>query len=723
MEDKAKQHSDFPIVKGRKKHDPKAVNYPCSFDIETCSFYLSKDGKEFLSIPDFYKLTDRRKIKKFEKRGCLVAWGFGVNGEMKFGRTWEEFIDYLKELQSRFNLDPANLILPVYVHNLSYEFQWFRKRLKWVSVFATGDRQPIRALCEYGIEFRDSLILSGYSLDKTAKSLLKYKVDKLIGNWDYYALRGHLTPLTDEEWDYLNNDNVIVMNYIRELMEDYKSVNRIPMTKTGFVREDVRNACFWDRKSHKKDHNNKFIEYQRLMRSCVFVSEQEQMMLRLSFAGGFTHASSLNAGIVLEDVTSMDLTSSYPTIMVSEKFPMGRGKEVEPKSKEEFEAYLKAYCCLMDITFYDIKSSFVYEHIISRSKCIEQIGVIADNGRIIKADMIRIIVTEVDIDCFRRFYKWKNFRINKMYVYVKDYLPKAICEKVIEYYEQKTTLKGVEGKESEYAKAKTMINAIFGMCVYDPLKDEITYSDDEWGKKEGDRKEMIEQYNNSKSRFLSYHWGVWITAYGRRNIFSAQLELKEDYIYTDTDSVKYLNAPKHEKFFIWYNDLISRKIRKCLQYHGIDVSRANPKSIDGINHPLGCFDFDGHYARFCTLGAKRYAVDYGEEAPEAKRYSLTISGVNKSVAIPSIIKKMKENGKDFFDYFQFGIEYDRETCGKKLHTYIDERTTAKFKDMYGIEHEIEEESFVHLEDTTYKMTTTDEYYSLLNEFHSIKYID
>lgn len=710
------------IVKGRKKKEAEAINISASFDIETSSFYFNPKTGKTISIDDFYKIEDTKKAKDYEKRGCLVAWGFGLLDDVIFGRSWKDFLYLLEQLQRDFKLDPFLRILPVYIHNLSYEFQWFRKRLDWVSVFATAERQPIRALCSYGIEFRDSLILSGYSLEKTAENLLNHKIDKLIGSWDYRALRGEKTPLTSLEWDYLKNDNMILLYYLDELKGRFGNINKIPMTKTGIVREDVRNYVFWEnRSSHKRDNNKRFLEYRRLMKQLTFDGEREYRLCKLGFAGGFTHSNSMNVSLVLYNVASKDLTSSYPTIICSEYFPMSKGKRVRPKDRKEFKEYLNAYSCLFEIELWNVESTFPWEHIISRSKCIECEEGIVDNGRLIRANHIRIVITEIDYKCYEKFYSWKKESIREMYIYIKGYLPKAIIEKTLQYYKDKTELKGVEGKEAEYQSAKANINSIFGMMVYDPLKDDIVYKEEEWGTDKKDIEEEIEKYNNSVSRFLSYQWGIWITAYGRRNILSAILHTKEDHVYTDTDSEKYLNPEKHEAFFRWYNNQITRKINKCLDYYSLPHNLACPKSVDGISHPLGVFEDDGSYYRFCTLGAKRYAVDKGEDYPDEKRYSLTISGVNKKKAIPKLLERMKKEKKDFFDYFKFGFTFDRDTCGKLLHTYIDEEKSGKFIDKDGIENYYDEKSFVHLEETTYYMSANDEYISLLEGYIEIKY--
>lgn len=685
---------DFPIVKGRTKKEADALNVSASFDIETSSFY-----------------------DHGEKRACLCAWGFGINGYVIFGRTWEEFAELCFLLKQRYKLGEG-LILPVYIFNESYEFQFIRKRFQWIEVFSVKDRYPIRALCDLGIEFRDALILSGMSLASTAKNLHKYPVRKLVGDWDYKKLRGSKTPITDAEWEYLRNDNLVVMSYIQELMEEFGSINKIPLTKTAFVRNDVRSYCLYEKKSHKRDINHKFRDYRNLMMSLT-LTKDEYLLWESAFAGGFTHSNSYNTGCVIEDVLSMDICSSYPAVICSEMFPMGKGIRQMPKTNEEFKDWRKCYILLLDLTFYDIDERFIYDHAISLSKCIEIEGEKVDNGRIVKAKKLRIICTHIDLEVFEKFYKWKKLILNDCYRYLKAYLPKPIIEKVISYFETKTTLKGVEGEESNYARMKEMLNSIYGCMVQKITAEEITYSFD-WGVEKLDLDEQIEKYNNSKSRFNWFPWGCAITSYARRNVLSAVLSCGVDHCYTDTDSEKFMHAEEHLDFFERYNILITRKIRACLSANGIDPSRARPKTKEGKEKPLGIFEVDAHYKRFKTLGAKRYFVEYDDGT-----HSLTISGVNKHTATPRIEEKMKKKGKDFFDFFKFGALFDKATCGKNIHGYIDEETSGTFIDDDGIENHYHELSSVHLEETTYRMTASDDYLLRLEDegIIDIEYID
>ena len=135
------------------------LNIECSFDIETSSTY-TKDGKKF---------------------AFMYLWGFGIgeHGDyLKYGRTWEEFHELLNHVANELNIT-INRRLVIYVHNLGYEFQFFRKLFEWDTVFSVDDRKPIKALTTSGFEFRDSYILSGYNLESLAKNLVKHKNKKM----------------------------------------------------------------------------------------------------------------------------------------------------------------------------------------------------------------------------------------------------------------------------------------------------------------------------------------------------------------------------------------------------------------------------------------------------------------------------------------------------------------------------------------------------------------
>ena len=436
-------------------------------------------------------------------------------------------------------------------------------------------------------------------------------------------------------------------------------------------------------------------------------------MLKQAFTGAIVHCNTFYSGLIVKDVQSMDLTSAYPTQIAIGYFPFGKGEFVKPKSREEFDHFIDKKACLIDVTFWNIDKSQTFESLISRNKCIETDGFEEDNGRLIRARSIRLVITEIDYLVYRKFYKWDKITIHRMIVYQKKRLPTAFVSAVLDLYADKTKLKGITGKESELMHSKELLNSTYGCCVTDVCKEKSVYKYGQWITEPCDIEEELAKYNNSKSRFLCYYWGIWVTSLNRLALSSAIYALGNDYIYSDTDSVKYVHPEKHKGYFEKYNAYMMNELKKASEYHGIPLEKFMPCSMDGKSHPLGVWDFDGSYTRFKSLGAKRYAVEY----PDG-HHSLTIAGVNKKKAIPYI----EAHEKDFFDFMHFDYLFVEDCCGKNLHTYIDEEKTGSLMDYLGNVAEFDELSSVHLMETTYKMTASDDYLALLDNIVSTYYI-
>ena len=103
----------------------------------------------------------------------------------------------------------------------------------------------------------------------------------------------------------------------------------------------------------------------------------------------------------------------------------------------------------------------VYENIISESKCVIKGKSVVNNGRIVSADAITTTITNVDLECIRKFYDYDNLYLGTFYVYEKGYLPKPIIETILDLYKAKTELKGVVGAEVEYLLKKGMLNSVY----------------------------------------------------------------------------------------------------------------------------------------------------------------------------------------------------------------------------------------------------------------------
>ena len=656
---------DYEVIKNNKKFE--YYNIPAAFDIEVSSFREHE-----------------------EKRACMYIWMFGINNLVTYGRTWEELDSFLKVLSTVLGLD-ENRRLCVYVHNLSYEFQFIRKRFDWNEVFLLEERKP--AYCRTGgYEFRCSMKLAGgKSLESVGKDLQKYKVEKKVGDLDYNKVRHSETPLTEKELGYCENDIRVLLSYIQEKIETDGDITKIPLTNTGYVRNYCRKACF---KSWRR--------YKTLMKN-LEVEPEEYGQLKRAFQGGFTHANAKYVGKVIENVASFDLTSSYPTVMVLEKFPMSRGKHIGSVTDvDQLLQLMETKCCMFNLEVTNLRPRLFQDNPISASKCQILERHIENNGRVVFADRLKITCTEQDLYIYAQFYDWDEWEITDMVVYDKAYLPRNFVKSILKLYKDKTQLKGLVDQTVNYMISKNMINAAYGMIVTDINRKEFDYVDDSFITSAPNLESNIEKYNKSMKRFLYYPWGVWVTAYARANLFSAIIELGDDYIYSDTDSVKFTNYEKHLDYFKNYGEIIMEKISDASTFHRISVDEFSPQNKSGKKVTIGLWDFEGVYDKFKTLGAKRYLVQ------KDGKFSLTVAGVNKN----SACKYLEETG-DPFKFFTKDLVIPADYSKRNVLTYIDDETSGLVCDYNGVVLPYREMSSIHMESTEYSFSLSDQFIRFL----------
>ena len=678
----------------------------------------SKTVKKYFNIESAFDIeTSSVMLENEQKFAFMYEWTFGIKDKnfICYGRTWEEFKDLCRQLQEYFLLDSEH-ILVVYVHNLSYEFQFMRKYFNWLDVFAVDERKPVKALCSYGIEFRDSYILSGYSLEKLAENLVSHNIKKLVGDLDYNLTRTHITELTENELAYCNNDVEIVLAYINEQIDQYGNITKIPMTNTGRVRNFVKDKCYFTEKNHRKSSKGKYQRYKELMNELTLTTG-EYTMLKRCFMGGFTHASMLYSGKLLHDVASIDFTSSYPYVMLSEKFPMSKPEKVNP-TKEQFLKWVNDdnVGLMFVVRFKGLQSKLSFETYLSESKCDVLENPIINNGRVFKADTVQTTITDIDFKIMYKCYTWDSIEIANVHKFYMQYLPKPILLAIVELYEKKTTLKDVSGKEVEYLVNKGMLNSVYGMCVTDIVRDNISYKDD-WQLEKYTiemMNEQIEKYNNSSNRFLYYPWGVWVTAYARKNLWNGILEIGIDYVYSDTDSVKFLNYEKHIEYINRYNLDVERKLKKMCKFRQIEFERLKPKTIKGVEKMIGVWDFEGIYTHFKTLGAKRYLV----RSKKDEKLHLTVAGLSKQNGVEYMLRICNNDYEKVFANFNDDLYIPENETGKHTHTYIDSPITSMITDYQNNVVEVTALSGVHLSPCEFTLSISQQYSKFLHDLRN-----
>lgn len=471
-----------PDLKGqRKKYD----NNIYTFDIETSS-YIILNGKQIPAI-DYDKLNKKEQEESIFMSNMYI-WMFGINNKIYYGRTWSELINFL----TRIEFWCTNEKKYVYVHNLSYEFQYLRHAFLLKNVFARKSRKVMKfELEEFNFEFRCTYMMTNLKLEQLPK-IYKLPVEKLVGNLDYTKIRNSNTFLDEDELKYCENDCLIIYEYIKKELETYETLKHIPLTSTGKVRRELHNLI-------DKDY-----EYKNKVRKSVNTDGHVYNLLIEAFAGGYTHANWIYTNEIIKDVKSFDFTSSYPYVMLTCKFPSTEFKKIKIRKKEQI---LECFAYILVVKFKNIKCKY-YNNFISQNKCRRILKGRYDNGRVIGADEIEIVLTDIDFKFICESYDFESFEFIESYYSLYNYLPKQFLNFILDKYIKKTEYKGVKGKEIEYAIAKSMFNSLYGMSVTNNIKDKVIFDNEKgWSEIELTNEEIIKMLDKEKKQgFLSFSY-------------------------------------------------------------------------------------------------------------------------------------------------------------------------------------------------------------------------
>lgn len=678
--------------------------------VDMFPYYFSDDiinpYDQLTQIIQVFNDNAPEKIENDNKRALMYVWGFSVNGHTIIGRTWGQFIELCKTISNKLGLSAEKRII-IWCHNLSMEFQFMKDYFTWSKVFAISTRKPIYALCDLGIEFRCSYILSNLSLANVGKSLKKYKVSKLVGDLDYKKVRHSETPLTKKEINYLINDNLVLAAYIKEQIEDVNNdITRLPLTSTGYCRNYTRQNCL----GHKD--SIQFKKYRKIIERLTISGLDEYNQMQRAFAGGFTHCSTRYSMKTVKNVSSFDLCSAYPAALcLFKEFPMSKGKTVEIESNDDLKKYLKLYFCIFDIKFFNLVPIITNENYISASKCYELKNAVTNNGRVVGASELAITITNIDFDIIRRFYKWDRLQIGTFRIYKRDYLPKEVIISILNLFKNKTSLKGVPGQEDFYTKNKQLLNSIYGMMVTSVIMPFHNYDNDlGWTITKRDAEKELNIYNKSKKRFLYFPWGIACTALIRRAVTSAILSFGDDYLYSDTDSAKCINPEKHLDYIERYNNYIKKQIEKVSKHYNIPIEMFMPKTIEGKTKILGIWENETPtpWKKFKSLGAKRYMILTHDD-----KLTITVSGVNKKFAAPYLENKYGKEGA--FAAFTNDLEIPADYTGKLTHYYLDSSYSGEVCDYLGNTIKYKCKSGIYFEKASYNFSMENAYINYLKE--------
>ena len=677
----------------------KTVKRPSKVDPASyAEILIGADTETSKTGPDRYEIKKKKvKGKPVETRqyipqeNIVVAWSLSIrlpglhNVVTLYGTRPSEFASCLEKLRTNI---PADRFL-IYFHNLAYDWVFLERHL--IDRFGipchqlnTKPHYPVSVQFDNGIMIRDSLILAGTRLEKWADDLdVDHK--KAVGKWDYNKFRNQGDSFNADELLYIECDVLALVECLDKIRAElHHHVYSIPLTQTSIVRAQVR------AEGRKAGAREKFL---KVVPEFTVYNDA----LVPSYHGGFTHANRNTRGIIWAEseinypIICGDIASSYPYVMLTGKIPDGK---LRRRNGQVHGTELLKYYDTTSFVFrwtarnVRLKDPEYPMPVLQFSKCDMCINSERDNGRILSADFVSIIINEVDFRLINEMYDYDGDVCSEIYSCHKDYLPKWYRDLVFRFFSEKCEKKG--GDPVAYALAKARVNSLYGMCCQRCIRAEIAEDyetgefidqyellyDDE-SKTLDEIKETIrhmdeeayKHYVDSYNSILPYQWGCWITSIAMSNLFDIGRCVKspEDggaWLYSDTDSV-YAFGWDDQKLAA-LNELRKRQLIEA--GYGPVVAHNKEFWVGVVESDPD----DDTFSEFIALHSKCYAA----RNKKSGKIKLTVAGVPK--------KKGAACLNDDLNNFRDGFVFPGEDTGKLTHFYF---TIANiYTDANGNEH-------------------------------------
>lgn len=594
----------------------RTISLICSgFDIETTNVIQRKENNSIQNAT-----------------AIMYHWQMSIDNYVVLGRTWEQLEMFFKWLDSQLT---STLI--IWVANLGFEFSFLMSHFEIKSCFCREPYKPLKFKILNHLEFRDCLQVTGGNLEYLAKNYCSPDNQKLKGDLDFKKIRNTRTPLTEKEEKYCINDVTILSEFAQYIFETYKEP---PLTKTSILRQEC-----------KEEFEKLSKQSQKYIKSLMPSENEYNVIMQYLFSGGYTHGNLMLINRVLKECAGYDIVSSYPAVMLQEYYPMTKfyKHKFEVTDNKITDSALKEYCCYFTAVFTNVEMKLSH-CTLSEHKMIYTEQAEYENGKLVRAKLIKLMMTELDYLNFCRFYTWKKCAVRNGHIAKRGRLPDYLLKLVVKYYQLKNEFKSQGKKDTlDYMLTKQKLNSFYGMTVTKIVRQELEFDSItlEFSKIPSE-KPWFTVVNKS---FLSPYWGIWITAHARNRLLTMIYQITQnsgkisDVIYSDTDSIYIRNYEKHRKIIEEFNNEIQKK---------------NSKFPEGFE-TLGTFELDGLYDEFKCLGAKRYMK---------KRnglYHATIAGVDGDKYLDTM--PMNTNPFEFFDLYKTNI-LDLDVSGKHAHYYF-----------------------------------------------------
>lgn len=567
-------------------------------DFETTSVRFYNE----INVRENGQLKKIQKLDRVRSRAFVCAWAIiPVQDEpdaasISRGRTIESFLAYCENLYNEVKKTTKQKApkVNIYTHNLKFDGDFILYHiLKYKTAELTRETRE-NVLYNFSIKFPSGAEINFYDSMKIfpvkAEKLGKlYGIKKLVGEWNYTKYRDETTPISPEEWAYVDHDVMI----ISRALADYRA--------RGY-RENTQAAIAYNerlRRTYPRFRKLTAVKVKRkegfdAFRSCFPYDIQPleydlHKHLLLGYFGGISWLNPKYACQDLVDAHSYDVHSMYPDKMRNYPLPVGYPTIVENPTPEEADRILSNYNCVMadfEELSITLKSPRHFPFLMFPTDDETSVRM---QGKIIDCRNELAVLSNWDYRIMKSEYNIHSMKITKLYLFRSKIGQYA--DFVDFFMNQKTEADKIRNDPAASADdkqnaevlrniAKVMLNSSYGKdgtkllrtnnkTIYDPALD------------------VLEQEANADISEPEYYLpsAIFICAHARYQLFKAAILVRDDFIYSDTDSVKVTSD-------------------------GNEILKNNPK-FDVDPYRLGSWGYEGKYdtARFVRQKTYSYTQD------------------------------------------------------------------------------------------------------------------
>ncbi len=293
-----------------------------SYDTETCNLCVDADANEWRAYPVLFIVNDLRGV---DLRGYEVG-----SGDITFLRTCDQMQALVDEYIAWG--ESVGKIPVICAYNLLFDLQPLMYDLNARYEMKASAQSSTHAYTvdvvkdgRVALRFWDAFYLEMRGLAKMGETCGLPKAD---GDWDYKLIRTPETPLTAQELYYAGRDTEVIPAYLRYLLESNEWLEpewfgvRV-LTKTSLVRQAGKQETGRLRIPRE---NGKPISvqaaFERLCASQLAPTYAQYALRKACFKGGLTFTSARYAGVVQENVYSIDEVSAHHAYINGHMLPV-----------------------------------------------------------------------------------------------------------------------------------------------------------------------------------------------------------------------------------------------------------------------------------------------------------------------------------------------------------------------------------------------------------------